>query len=214
MPQILKKLRKMKRLELVPMAEELGIEVADRWTSLVLAKKIRDKQIQIAADAPEIPSAPEAEKPREKPAFEELANDVEEIQPEETEGRGGARDGAGRKPGKTDEMIAQERSLAIVQPDPNVKFALQIIYDIMTKDAQEQIPEVALSEIELTNWSLSVSKPYVYFVPESVRNSAWAACLEAALITVAMIRCKAMIIQQAKRDGRYVPKSKGQPVNE
>lgn len=213
MPQILKKLRKMKKHELIPMAEELGIEVADRWTSLVLAKKIREKQIQLAADAPEIPSAPEAEKPREKPDFEQLANEIPE-EPEETEGRGGARDGAGRKPGKTDEMIAQERSLAIVQPDPNVKFALQIIYDIMTKDAQEQIPEVGLTETELTNWSLSVSKPYVYFVPESVRNSAWAACLEAALITVAMIRCKAMIIQQAKRDGRYVPKSKGQPVNE
>lgn len=213
MPQILKKLQKMKREALREIATELGIDWAERWPAVVLAKKIRQKQIEREADAPEISPTAEAEKPKEKPAFEELANDIEET-PEETEGRGGARDGAGRKPGKTDEMIAQERSLSISQPDPNVKFALQIIYDIMTKDAQEQIPEVALTETELTNWSLSVSKPYVYFVPESVRNSAWAACLEAALITVAMIRCKAMIIKQAKRDGRYVPKTKEQPVNE
>jgi hypothetical protein len=106
-----------------------------RWTTIVLAKKIRDKQIELAADAPAQEIA-EAEKPKAKPEFEELANDTED---EQAEKRGGAREGAGRKPGKTDEMIAQERSLAISQPDPNVKFALQIIYDIMTKDAQEQI---------------------------------------------------------------------------
>lgn len=112
-------------------AQLFGKDASIRWNKPTLRKKIRDKQIldEAYSAQAEREGAAQPESPVRKPDFEALAGDEGlkdedvfegngfEDEPMEVDGRGGKREGAGRKVGQTDERARIERLMKLQVPD-------------------------------------------------------------------------------------------------
>ncbi len=168
----LDKLKKEPKPVLVKMAERLGIKVSVRWRRPELARKILEKQKlnELEEPAPQSTAeTPETEGPKRKPEFEDLITESAESEPElpqeEKDGRGGAREGAGRTQGLTEEKARVQRILKNQVPDPFVQFVIETIFGLAGEPKKKTVePTPDMIAIPATNL-ISYYFPNVHVTP-------------------------------------------------
>ena len=151
----LEKLKKKSLPVLRQIAERSGIKVGSSWNRTTLAKKILEKQkLSELEDSPVQPE-PESDKPQRKPDFETLATEGPEIAPDtpqpDEQGPGGARDGAGRTPGLSDEKSRVQRILKNQVPEPAVQFVVECIFNLSGEPKKAVEPSTDMIAVPVTN---------------------------------------------------------------
>ena len=149
----LDKLTKMSKPSLRTLAKNAGIKVSVGWTKTVIATKILEKQKLSELEEPEPSTQPEPElepepgQSKRKPEFESLASEPPEIAPDspqdKKDGRGGAREGAGRTSDQAKEKARIDRLLNNEVPDPLVQFVVESVFGLAgeKKKVVEPTPE-------------------------------------------------------------------------
>jgi len=149
----LDKLTKMSKPSLRTLAKNAGIKVSVGWTKTVIATKILEKQKLDELNVPEPSTPPESEpepgQSKRKPEFESLASEPPEIAPDspqdKKDGRGGAREGAGRTSNEAKEKARIDRLLNNEVPDPLVQFVVESVFGLAgekKKKSVEPTPEM------------------------------------------------------------------------
>jgi len=149
----LDKLTKMSKPSLRTLAKNAGIKVSVGWTKTVIATKILEKQKLSELEEPEPSTSPEPEpepgQSKRKPEFESLASEPPEIAPDspqdKKDGRGGAREGAGRTSNEAKEKARIDRLLNNEVPDPLVQFVVESVFGLAgekKKKSVEPTPEM------------------------------------------------------------------------
>jgi hypothetical protein len=172
--KVLDQLKRMKKDDLVKMADELGVKGITHSNRLDLAKKILLKQKQNELNQESEPViVPELEGPQRKPEFEALIgeepSEMPEVGPELSQepkdGRGGYREGAGRPPGLTDEKARAQRVLKNEVPDPAIEFVVECIFGLTGEGKPKKIvPTTKMIALPVTNL-LSYYFPNLHISP-------------------------------------------------
>ena len=148
-----KELQRKKIVDLRRIASELGIEYDKRWIRSKLVKEILNKTE--SALEPANPSVQQPANPEfERAAAEKAAEPVKD-------NRGGAREGAGRPLGLTDEK-AKVRNLPQFPSNP-IRQGICSLFDLWATAAK--IEELALSEDEADMESLPLTQLQEYYFP-------------------------------------------------
>jgi hypothetical protein len=167
----------LSRQELVEMAGEFDppVFIKDSWNKRTIVSKILQAQSKLGQQQPQ---ADPQEPAFHQAGFAEAVNELNE-QPAEPEpdGRGGPRAGAGRPTGTTEKEIA----LRLRTADENVREMVRLALSAIN-------PTMEFSNDELDIVAVPYTKLYRYYVPESIRDSIWAAWAEAALGTIMLYR--------------------------
>ena len=166
----LEKLKKMPRPMLVIMAKNFKIKVVPvSWSRTKLAEKILEKQKLNELEGPAPQSTPETEGSKRRPEFEDLITESAESEPElpqdEKDGRGGAREGAGRTQGLTEEKARVQRILINKVPDPVVQLVIETIFGLAGEPRKKKVePTPDMIAIPATNL-ISYYFPNVHVTP-------------------------------------------------
>lgn len=207
--------------DLRDMAAELGIMLAKRDRSRPqIVRKIRKRQIEIYAaqkTKEQIDSqTPAVIKTDKNPAFEALCGDTDlpAAEPElPTEDRGGARPGAGRPAGLTDEKARIERILRNEAADPNITWALYLSFAFAAE--LYGVPEAALTDDEAKTAALPVTNLLDYHCPGWLDRVPKAAQIYSSLLivgqTIIWPKCKQIINKiKDRKDGESRKNNPGQ----
>lgn len=166
-------LKKKPRPVLVTMAKKLGIKVSNNWTRPTLAKKIIEKEKLKELDDHTDPNKSRVDVSQRNPELEKaLAADGPpepiEDQPESSQddesGPGGAREGAGRTPGLTDEKARVERIMKNEVPDPVYMFFLKKFFSGWQRLAKD-VPGIVLSDDEAKLVGVPTTNLMSYYFP-------------------------------------------------
>jgi len=149
-----KELSREKITELRRIAADLGIEYEKHWIRKKLIKEILNKQ----AGEVHVEPQPEAQQPA-NPEFERAA--AEKAAEPVKDNRGGARPGAGRPLGLTDEK-AKVKNLPQYPSNP-IRQGLCCLFDLWA--AAAKIEELALSDDEADMLSLPLTQLQEYYFP-------------------------------------------------
>lgn len=169
----LDKLKKKPRPVLVTMAKGLDINVSNNWTRTTLAKKIIEKEKLKELDEYTDPNKSRGEVPQRNPELEaalsgdgppEPIEDQPELSQDEKDSRGGAREGAGRKLGQTDEKARVERLLKNQVPDPVYMFFLKKFFWSWQRLAKD-VPGIVLSDDEAKLVGIPTTNLMTYYFP-------------------------------------------------
>ena len=143
-----------------------GKEAAIRWNRSTLEKKITDAEILQASYAVKDAAQPVRSITDPNPAFEALASEPDsdtvgnEKDQVEIDRRGGAREGAGRPDGQSDERARIERLLELDVPDLAVWKILQGLNLILVK-----FTPAGFDADQLDSLALGVTLPLYYWFP-------------------------------------------------
>jgi hypothetical protein len=161
-------LQGLKRKELNEIGDKHGLRL---WGKKHLKKRdCAERIVQAEIKAETTPTAtPKPQQPTEprpaKPDFEAAASGVTP----KPENRGGAREGAGRKPGQTGPIVRMQ-SLP-EQPNPAVKDTLEMLFESWAVWAKE--PKIALSKTEAFDLALPYTQ-ILHYLGYNDRIPPWA----------------------------------------
>jgi len=201
----LDKLKRNRRTVLVKMAENLGVKVYTGLNKTGIAKRILEKQKLNELEEPESPesdvkeSKPKPESKR-KPEFESLATEGPEIAPElpqdEWDGRGGAREGAGRPPGSPEELRVQRIRRNKV-PDPVIKFAFECLFEGW--ESAVKVKGLALSKDEADTITVPVTNLKEYYFPGLDLSPVLEMWIGLAIGVKAVVQGRIVLIREARK---------------
>jgi len=154
----------MPRRDLVPIAEPLGIKVHKNLRAEDLRRRILAREAEQALGSADTVTQPQEQKPA-NPAFEQLTQtdarpaDPPTVPPAKPGlGKGGKREGAGRKPGQTD-SIARMQNLP-QQPNPAINDFLKLAFDAWATALGDK--RLALTEQEAKDLALPYTQILCY----------------------------------------------------
>jgi len=202
MPEILKKLKRLKRRDLVIMAGEFEppVKIAKNSTAIDIAERIRERQkLDELKDPQQID-------PEQKPNIEgelppdenfETLLDGEQGGDDEppVERRGGVREGSGRPEGMTDRLAMVNRVTSLKQPNPAIVEMLKGAFGVWSMSMK--IDEIALTQDEAVELALPYTQLMMLYCPNLISDTLhiW---LMTLFTTFNIIKCKIDIIKIAR----------------
>jgi len=182
-----------------------GKEAAIRWNRSTLEKKITDAEILQASYAVKDAAQPVRSITDPNPAFEALASEPDsdtvgnEKDQVEIDRRGGAREGAGRPDGQSDERARIERLLELDVPDLAVKKIIQGLNLILAK-----FTPAGFDEEQVDSLALGFTLPLYYWFPAvQGAGNKWTLHLQALEYIGKPIKDRAEFIHQLTKEKEH-----------